>query len=146
MPAPYGSGPAYAEAMCRLQSWGSQVEFVEMEHIIDELFSLVLSDDSNISTSALGTHSAIFFLTQMRCYFCLHRALTNLMAPTELAHKEKQSVAFEGLLEVVAHAFFKLNLDWLDEQAAVVHSVVLPSVEEMLASCCLSCIWLLPHL
>lgn len=68
------------------------------------------------------------------------------MAPTELAHKEEQSVAFEELLEVVAHAVSKLNLDWLDEQAAVVHSVVLPRVEEMLASCCLSCVWLLPHL
>lgn len=43
-------------------------------------------------------------------------------AATESPPKKEQSVALVKLLQVITRAIYKLNLDWPDEQASVVHS------------------------
>lgn len=56
---PCGLGPVLADVAWQLRPWGSLIELTEAEQETGDLLSLVLSSDSDIITSVLGTHSMI---------------------------------------------------------------------------------------
>lgn len=115
---PHGSGPASAEAVRGLQSWGSQMDLLGGET------ASVLSHPSNpiASGKGLGARMAASPApsgSSMHCSSSEELESVSVQAVETEDHETPLSQGYEELLEVVTRAVAKLSVDWPQDQQQV---------------------------